>query len=68
MLYNKSGRIEHRYLSERIENVDITFSYKDEKLLVKCSGFETLGSLGMTITEIVGKMFGGLNKCVFLCA
>ena len=43
MLYNKSGQTEHRYLSERIENVDITFSYKDEKLLVKCSGFEALG-------------------------
>ena len=43
MLYNKSGRIEHRYLSERIENVDVTFSYKDEKLSVKCSGFEALG-------------------------
>ena len=43
MLYNKSGRIEHRYLSERIENIDITFSYKDEKLLVKCTGFEALG-------------------------
>lgn len=43
MLYNKSGQIEHRYLSERIKNVDITFSFKGEKLSVKCSGFETLG-------------------------